>query len=68
MTEAFMVFPSDELWSKQISRKEKYWVHGILLIVGTLLVSAGCIDTFYFISEGYHLYTVHGITGNFVLY
>lgn len=63
MTEALMMFPSDELWSSQISRKQKYWIHGSLFLLGTILVSAGCIDIFYFTEEGYHLYTVHGITG-----
>ncbi|KAJ3638343.1 hypothetical protein MTP99_001721 [Tenebrio molitor] len=63
MTEALMLFPPDELWTKQLSRKDKYWIHGCLFTLGTILVSAGSIDTFIFTAEGYHLYTIHGITG-----
>ncbi|XP_063933002.1 transmembrane reductase CYB561D2-like [Zophobas morio] len=63
MTEALMLFAPDELWTRQLTRTQKYWIHGFLMTLGTVLVSAGCIDTFYYISDGYHLYTVHGITG-----
>jgi hypothetical protein len=65
MTEALMLFAPDELWSRQLTRTQKYGVHGFLMVGGTILLSVGCIDTFYYISEGYHLYTVHGITGLF---
>jgi cytochrome b-561 domain-containing protein 2 len=63
MTEALMLFAPDELWSRQLTRTQKYGIHGFLMVGGTILLSVGCIDTFYYISEGYHLYTVHGITG-----
>lgn len=63
MTEGFMLFAPDELWSKALNRKQKYWIHGTLLTLGTILVSVGSIFTFYYLEDGYHLYTVHGITG-----
>ncbi|XP_063933003.1 transmembrane reductase CYB561D2-like isoform X1 [Zophobas morio] len=63
MTEALMLFPSDELWTTQTTRRQRYWIHGCLFLLGTILVSAGNIDTFYFLEDGYHLYTIHGITG-----
>lgn len=63
MSEALLLFVCDELWTRQLNRTQKYWIHGNLMILGTVLVTAGCIDTFYYISEGYHLYTAHGITG-----
>lgn len=63
MSEALLLFASDDLWSRQLNRSQKYFIHGFLMTLGTVLVTAGCIDTFYYITEDYHLYTVHGITG-----
>ncbi|XP_044264753.1 transmembrane reductase CYB561D2-like [Tribolium madens] len=63
MSEALLLFAPDELWSRQLPRTRKYFIHGFLMTLGTVLVTAGCIDTFCFITEGYHLYTAHGITG-----
>ncbi|RZC33491.1 cytochrome b561 domain-containing protein 2-like, partial [Asbolus verrucosus] len=63
MSEALLLFAPDELWSVQLTRKQKYWIHASLISIGTILVTVGCIETFCFIKEGYHLYTVHGITG-----
>ncbi|KAJ8916368.1 hypothetical protein NQ315_005065 [Exocentrus adspersus] len=63
MAEAIMLFVGDELWSRQMSRKSKYWVHGILISVGTIFIIVGNALVFHYIEPGYHLYTEHGITG-----
>ncbi|KAJ8935864.1 hypothetical protein NQ314_012610 [Rhamnusium bicolor] len=63
MAEALMLFIGDELWSRQVSRKSKYMVHGILISVGTVFIIVGNALVFHYISPGYHLYTAHGITG-----
>lgn len=63
MTEALLIFSPIEIWSKGFTKKQQNWIHGGLFFLGTVLVSGGCIDTFYFIEDGYHLYTIHGITG-----
>ncbi|KAJ8962910.1 hypothetical protein NQ318_001321, partial [Aromia moschata] len=63
MAESIMLFVGDELWSRQLSRKSKYMVHGILVSVGTFFTIVGNALVFRYLSPGYHLYTAHGITG-----
>ncbi|XP_066139465.1 probable transmembrane reductase CYB561D1 [Euwallacea fornicatus] len=63
MAESIMLFNGDELWSKQISRTAKYTVHGVVVTVATLMILVGDALVFHYLQPGYHLYTVHGITG-----
>lgn len=63
IAEALMLFAGDELWSSQMTRKEKYGVHGVLITIGTLFTIIGNLPGIYYIKPGYHLFTVHGITG-----
>ncbi|CAG9860807.1 unnamed protein product [Phyllotreta striolata] len=63
MAEAIMLFVGDDIWSKKLDRKSKYIAHGIIITVATLVVTAGNILVFMYLSPGYHLYTAHGITG-----
>lgn len=63
MAESIMLFVGDDIWSRQVSRKTKYLVHGILISIGTIFVIVGNALVFQYISSGYHLYTAHGITG-----
>lgn len=68
MAEALMLFVGDDIWSRQLSRKAKYLVHGILISIGTLFIIIGNALVFHYISSGYHLYTAHGITGKSYTY
>ncbi|XP_023312962.1 cytochrome b561 domain-containing protein 2-like [Anoplophora glabripennis] len=61
--EALMLFAGDELWSRQLSRTEKYGVHGVLATIGILCLIVGNLPGIYYIKPGFPLYTVHGITG-----
>ncbi|XP_057664335.1 transmembrane reductase CYB561D2-like isoform X2 [Diorhabda carinulata] len=63
MAEAIMLFVGDDIWSKNLSRRAKYTVHGILITVATLITIVGNVLVFVYIEPGYHLYTAHGITG-----
>lgn len=63
MAEAIMLFVGDDIWSKHLSRKAKYTVHGILITVATAITIIGNVLVFVYIEPGYHLYTAHGITG-----
>ncbi|CAH1112372.1 unnamed protein product [Psylliodes chrysocephalus] len=63
MAEAIMMFVGDDIWSKNISRKAKYAIHGIIITVATVVTIVGNILVFVYIQTGYHLYTEHGITG-----
>lgn len=58
-----MLFVDDELWSRQLSRTQKYGVHAVLITIGTVFIIVGNSLVFHYISPGYHLYTAHGITG-----
>lgn len=63
MAESIILFAGDEIWSKQMSRKHKNIIHGVLISVGTGFAIAGNSICFYYLEPGYHLYTEHGITG-----
>ncbi|XP_074037375.1 uncharacterized protein [Leptinotarsa decemlineata] len=63
MAESIMLFVGDDIWSRQMSRKAKYAIHGILVTVGTVFTIVGNALVFHYIEPGYHLYTAHGITG-----
>lgn len=63
MAEALMLFVGDELWSRQLTRKQKYGIHAILITVGTVFIIVGNSLVFHYISPGSHLVSVHGITG-----
>ncbi|XP_018567157.1 cytochrome b561 domain-containing protein 2 [Anoplophora glabripennis] len=63
MAEALMLFVGDELWSRQLSRKQKYSVHAILITVGTVFIIVGNSLMFHYYHPDYHFYTAHGITG-----
>ncbi|XP_072379692.1 transmembrane reductase CYB561D2-like [Diabrotica undecimpunctata] len=63
MAEAIMMFVGDDIWSKNLSRKAKYAIHGYLITFATIITIIGNILVFVYIQPGYHLYTAHGITG-----
>ncbi|CAG9762393.1 unnamed protein product [Ceutorhynchus assimilis] len=63
MAESLMLFTGDELWSRQMTRTAKYTIHGIIVSIGTVMIIAGNGLVFHYISPGFHLNTVHGITG-----
>ncbi|KAF2880004.1 hypothetical protein ILUMI_26164 [Ignelater luminosus] len=39
--EALILFSNDNVWSQEISRKQKYWVHGILISIGCFFIITG---------------------------
>lgn len=41
MIEALILFSNDNLWSRDISRKQKFWIHGILMGIGSSLIIIG---------------------------
>lgn len=61
-----MLFLGDELWSRQMTRTAKYTIHGIIVSLATAFIICGDAMVFHYIESGYHLYTVHGITGKSV--
>ncbi|KAJ8962909.1 hypothetical protein NQ318_001320 [Aromia moschata] len=63
MAESIMLFVGDELWSRQVSRKTKYIVHGVLVSISLVFIIAGNSFVFHNISSGYHFTSTHGITG-----
>ncbi|XP_060522779.1 transmembrane reductase CYB561D2-like [Cylas formicarius] len=63
MAESIILFLGDELWTRQLNRTQKYWVHGILISLATFFIIVGNALVFHKLQSGYHLYTAHGITG-----
>ncbi|KAF2892928.1 hypothetical protein ILUMI_13242 [Ignelater luminosus] len=59
MIEALILFSNDNLWSREISRKQKYWIHGILMSVGSALIIIGIVVE-YVRRDGYdHFVSAH---------
>lgn len=63
MAEALMLFFGDDIWSRQMTRKQKYGVHAVLITISTVFIIVGNSLVFHYIEPDYHLYTAHGITG-----
>ncbi|RZC34799.1 cytochrome b561 domain-containing protein 2, partial [Asbolus verrucosus] len=62
MGEAIVLFASDNVWSGNIDRAKKCWIHGIILIISAVLVTVG-ISLMIDLSSGSHFQSIHGWTG-----
>ncbi|KAF7267639.1 hypothetical protein GWI33_019130 [Rhynchophorus ferrugineus] len=63
MAESLLLFLPDEIWSRELSRTAKYTIHGIIVLIGTLMLTGGNAVVFHYFEPGYHFNTAHGITG-----
>lgn len=63
MAESLLLFLPDEIWSREMSRTSKYTIHGIVVLMGTLMLTGGNAVVFYYFEAGRHFNTAHGITG-----
>lgn len=64
MAEAILLFAGDNVWSQDIDRKTKYWIHGVILITSTVIIVVGNSIAFYYVKTIPHFSTAHGLTGN----
>lgn len=64
MAQAILLFAGDNVWSQELDRKCKYWIHGILLIIATVIIIVGNSIAFYYVTTIPHFSTAHGLTGN----
>ncbi|KAF2892927.1 hypothetical protein ILUMI_13241 [Ignelater luminosus] len=63
--EALILFSNDNVWSQEISRKQKYWIHGILIFIGSFFIITGIaleIDNRVKLGVS-HFTSAHSITG-----
>ncbi|XP_015837014.2 transmembrane reductase CYB561D2 [Tribolium castaneum] len=62
MGEAIILFSSDNVWTRSLDRPTKYWLHGLLLFISAVLVTAG-ISLMVDHNHGKHFHSTHGWTG-----
>lgn len=68
MIEALILFSNDNLCSQEVSRKQKYWIHGILMSIGSSLIIIG-IAIEYALRAQYdvpHFISAHSKAGNYL--
>lgn len=64
MAESILLFANDNVWTQDLNRKSKYWVHGVLITLGTILLTAGAfIEYDAKGSNAKHFTSNHGLTG-----
>lgn len=63
MAEGILLFAGDNVWSQELDRKKKYWVHGVLLFVGTVFLTAGIVLEIDIKGNRRHFTSNHGLTG-----
>lgn len=66
MAESILCFSKSNSWSSVHTRRTNSHVHWILQVVGAILSLAGCIIEYF--DRPDHFHTIHGITGNHILY
>lgn len=63
MAEGILLFAGDNVWSQELDRKKKYWIHGILLFLGTVALTAGIALEIHSKGNRAHFTSKHGLTG-----
>lgn len=64
MAESILLFANDNVWTQDLNRKTKYWVHGVLITVGTVALTAGTVLEIDIKGNRAHFTSNHGLTGN----
>lgn len=67
MAEAILLFAGDNVWTQDLDRKTKYWIHGILLLLGCGLLTAGISIMINQKGGVNHFVSTHAITGKIML-
>lgn len=63
MAEATLLFAGDNVWSQELDRKKKYYIHGILMTLSASLITAGVIIEIHNKGDAEHFTSIHGVTG-----
>lgn len=63
MAEAILLFAGDNVWSQELDRKCKYWMHGVILSFAAVIIVVGNSIAFYYVTKIPHFSTAHGLTG-----
>lgn len=65
MAEGIILFANDNVWTQDLDRKTKYWLHGGLLFLATLFLTAGTGVAIYSKGDRPNFTSIHGRTGNY---
>lgn len=64
MAESILLFANDNVWTQDVTRKTKSWIHGVLITVGTAALTAGTFVEYNFKGPNRdHFTSNHGLTG-----
>lgn len=63
MAEAILLFANDNVWTQDLTRKTKYWIHGILITLGTVVLTVGTAIEIHDKGNRKHFTSDHGLTG-----
>lgn len=65
MAEAIILFGGDNVWTQELNRKHRYFVHGILLLLATAFITAGVsLEIERKAQNNFsHFESIHAITG-----
>lgn len=69
MVEAIIIFGADNVWTRELNRKNKYYVHGTLLFLATTCIAVGvALEVNSKIKNNYsHFQSKHAITGKDII-
>lgn len=65
MIEAILLFANDNVWTRELNRKSRYYVHGALLFLATAFITIGVsLEIWSKQQNNYsHFQSTHAITG-----
>lgn len=65
MVEAIILFGGDNVWTQELNRKNRYYVHGALLFLTTAFITAGVsLEVNRKAQNNFsHFQSIHSITG-----
>lgn len=68
MVEAIILFGGDNVWTQELNRKNRYYVHGALLFLATAFITAGVsVEINRKAQSNFsHFESIHAITGRYL--
>lgn len=63
MAESILLFANDNIWTQDLNRKSKYMIHGVLITIGTVALTAGTIIEYDVKGNRRHFTSNHALTG-----
>lgn len=65
MVEAILLFGNDNVWTQELNRKSRYYIHGVLLFLASTFITIGVSLEFNSKEQNHysHFKSTHAITG-----